>query len=628
VKNSRPTPLIVSIFISGLQLFSLAGLLASLGTALSVAAPSGGPYGPQPQTYTLPPNAAHVYYVAPDGNPSSPGATLDAPTTLDTAIARAVTDDAIILRGGTYRTGSLTLNQGVTLQPYAGEQPVLKGTLVASADKWTAQPNGLWRIKWKHLFPAKPANWWRRDTEGRITPRWLFNNDMVFIDGRLLKPVGWEGAIDAGSYYIDYDTGDIYIATDPAKHLVEITARDSALIRTTAGVHGKTNDHRGPTIRGITFTQYAYRALDIEGREPEGPADEATFGKDVTGATLENVTITYCSRVAGYFRGDHFTMRHCLVSDTVTEGVYLIASSDCLLEKNIFARNNIRQITGYYPAAVKIFNQTHRVTCRDNLVTDNPNSNGIWYDVGNVDAVFVDNRVQDCPNGNGFFFEISKNAICAGNVFVNCGKGTVVLNSSNARVYHNTYVNTTASFERNERSAVADYFGWHPAAGPDVDKREGHEFVGNLLVADAAYPRELLRFEQARGLCGKLTRPQAARIDDNVYARPAPAAAASRPLIVWSPASTVGGNTADSKDCTIDLPTPEALTKLHPQFEIRSRLLPLAPADVFENPAQQNYRLNRALTIPGAAPLPDDIQNLLNAPASQNPAPGACQPQQ
>ena len=202
MKNSRPTPLIVSIFISGLQLFSLAGLLASLGTVLSVAAPSGGPYGPQPQTYTLPPNAAHVYYVAPDGNPSSPGTTLDAPTTLDTAIARAVTDDAI-----------------------------------------------------------------------------------------------------------------------------------------------------------------------------------------------------------------------------------------------------------------------------------------------------------------------------------------------------------------------------------------------------------------------------------NVYARPAPATL--RPLIVLIPA-----NTADSKDCTVELPTPEALTKLHPQFEIRSRLLPLAPADVFENPAQQNYRLNRALTIPGAAPLPDDIQNLLNAPASQNPAPGACQPQQ
>ena len=72
----------------------------------------------------------------------------------------------------------------------------------------------------------------------------------------------------------------------------------------------------------------------------------------------------------------------------------MIGSSDVLLERNIFRRNNVEQLTGYYPAAVKIFNQSRRVTCRDNLVIDNPNSNGIWYDVGNVDGVFVNNWVE------------------------------------------------------------------------------------------------------------------------------------------------------------------------------------------------------------------------------------------
>jgi hypothetical protein len=132
-------------------------------------------------------------------------------------------------------------------------------------------------------------------------------------------------------------------------------------------------------------------------------------------------------------------MRHCRVSDTSTEGVYLIASNDVLLEKNIFTRNNIENIDGYFPAAVKIFNQCHRVTCRDNLVIDLPNSNGIWYDVGNVDGVFINNWVQDVgridrefhnnslwPSDNGFFFEISTGAICAGNVFV-CDHGILVL---------------------------------------------------------------------------------------------------------------------------------------------------------------------------------------------------------
>jgi hypothetical protein len=102
---------------------------------------------------------------------------------------------------------------------------------------------------------------------------------------------------------------------------------------------------------------------------------------------------------------------------------------------------------------------------------DNPNSNGIWYDVGDVDAVVVDNWVQDCLDG--IFFEISKGAICAGNVILNCDKGIRALNSSNVRAWHNTLVNSVASFERDGRGATADHFGWHPATGPDLDKREG-----------------------------------------------------------------------------------------------------------------------------------------------------------
>ncbi len=201
------------------------------------------------------------------------------------------------------------------------------------------------------------------------TPLHRFNNDMVFVDGEMLKSAGWEGELDPHSYYIDYEKGQVYIGVDPTNRLVEITAFDGALIRTSGAVNGKTNDHKGPVIRGITFTQYARRAIEIEGKrsfgpndeptdEPVGPSDPATYGKEATGTTLENVTISYCSRVAGFFRGDGLTIRSSLFSDTSTEGVYVIGSADVLLEKNIFRRNNVEGLTGYYPAAVKIFNQS------------------------------------------------------------------------------------------------------------------------------------------------------------------------------------------------------------------------------------------------------------------------------
>jgi len=574
------------------------------------AQPSGGPYGSIQQSYDLPKNAAHIYYVAPDGQTNAAGTTLDQPTTLESAMERVVTGDAIILRGGIYRTGGLTFNQGITLQPYADEHPVLKGTMVAT--NWEAQSNGLWRTSWSHLFPAKAADWWRRPRKGTKTPPWRFNNDMVFVDGELLKAVGWEGEIDAHLYYIDYDAGQVYIGVNPANHLVEITAYDGALTRTTGPCHGKTSDGKGPVIRGITFTQYAYRALEVEGKEPVGLSDPTMYGKDVTGTTLENVTVSYCSRVAGYFRGDRLTVRHCLISDTRTEGIYVIGSADCLLEKNIFRRNNIQQITGYFPAAVKIFNQCYRTTCRDNLVIDQPYSNGIWYDVGNVDGVFINNRVENAIDG--FFFEISKGAICAGNVFVNCDHGVRVLNSSNVRVYHNTLVNSVASFERTERSAVNDHFGWHPSTGPDVDKREGHVFAGNLLAADAGFDKPLLRFTQTKALCGRLTRPQVTQLDDNVYVRSGDAGAQT--LIVWSP--------AEGDNCTTELKSLDELRQLHPEFEAHSQYLNNYYGSVFKGPELGNYESIRAFPeLTAGDSLPAEVRQLLDWSKQDARAPGA-----
>jgi parallel beta-helix repeat protein len=604
--------------------FSFHLLLSLLFLKASVnAQPSGGPYGPIDQHYNVP-KAAHIYYVAPDGTSDAQGAEPGVPTTLEAAIERVVTGDAIVMRGGIYRTGGLLLNQGITIQPYGNERPILKGTQIAS--NWEPLRANVWRTPWKRLFPAAPLGWWQRSREGMRTPLHRFNNDMVFVDGESLKSAGWEGELDAHSFYIDYKGGYVYIGVDPANRLVEITAFDSALVRTSTPAHGKTSDRKGPMIRGITFTQYAYRALEVEGKkrftaadeptdEPVGPSDPATYGKEVTGTVLENVTITYCSRVAGYFRGDGLIIRNSLVSDTSTEGIYVIGSSDVLLEKNIIRRNNIEQLTGYYPAAVKIFNQSHRVTVRDNLVLDNPNSSGVWYDVGNRDGVFVNNWVEGAVNG--FFFEISRGAIVAGNVFVRCDRGIYILNAAGARIYNNTFLDAPASFERNQRSATGDRFGWHPATGPGVDQREGHIFVNNLLVASETSGRPLLRFEQPSAMCKQLPRPQTQKVDGNVYVRAAiPGAPVSRPLITWSPAA------ADS--CLVTASSLDEFRKSAPQFEAGGQQLDLTPRSVFKGPDVGRYMpLPTSPAIRGGSTLPADVRQILGWKAQDAMTPGA-----
>jgi parallel beta-helix repeat protein len=588
-----------------------AGVLVALALAApsSFGQPSGGPYGPIQQSYAVTKTAAQVYYVAPNATAQASGTVLNEPTTLGSAISRVVTGDVIVLRGGTYRIGNLRLNQGVTIQPYAEEHPVLKGTQVAT--NWEALRDNVWRTSWPTLFPQKPADWWRREREGMRTPLHRFNNDMLFVDGRMLQSAGWEGELNTNNFFVDYERGQVFIGTNPTNHLIEITAFDNALIRTTKDVHGKKSDRKGLIVRGVTFTQYAFRALEVEGKEPEGLAAPSTFGKDVVGSTFENVTISHCSRVAGYFRGDNTVFRNCLISDTSTEGIFLMASSDCLLERNIFARNNVEHITGYFPSAVKIFNQTRRVVCRDNVVIDQPESNGIWYDVGNCDGVFVNNWVEGCVDG--FFFEISKGVTCAGNVFVNCDKGLRILNSTNAQVYHNTFVNTVASFERTERSAVADHFGWHPSTGPDVNQRDGHVFVGNLLVADETFHKPLLRAEQTKILCGRLTKPQFAQLDGNVYVRTGDSHREA--LLVWSP--------TDGPDCTAEFESLETFNKACPQYEAHSMYLRDYYGSVLKSPELKNFRLTSPLACPGGPELPVQVQNLLGWSAQVPPAPGA-----
>jgi parallel beta-helix repeat protein len=593
------------------------------------AQPSGGPYGPVRQRYELPVVAGKIYYVAPEGKAGESGESLATPTTLEAAFEQVKTGDAIIMRGGTYRTGNLIINQGITIQPYADERPVLKGTYTAT--EWRNLRNGLWTTSWSRLFPSRPAEWWSRSRFGKETPLCLFNNDMVFVDGRFLQAVSREGEVDENSYYIDYDAGLVYIGTDPTNRLVEITAFDVALHRINGEYHGKTSDHMGPVIRGITFTQYAYRAIEVDGTEPEGLSDESKHGKDVVGTTLEDCTISFCSRVAAYLRGDRLTIRHCKVSDTSTEGIYIIGSSDVLLENNIFTRNNIERINGYYPAAVKIFNQSYRVTCRDNLVTDLPYSNGIWYDVGNVDGRFINNRVENVgivnrkqdnkrpwPSDNGFFFEISKGAICAGNVFVNCDQGIFILNSSNVQIYQNTLVNSTVTIGRNARSPLNDgTFGWHSSTGPDVDRREGHVFVNNLLTGDEDYNRPLLFVWQPDTMCKKLDKPPFKQLDNNIFVRSA--GRNTEPLILWSPAM--------NNDCQVTLWSPEDLQKLYPEFSVGSQYF-TDDIPLFKSSKLGNYQL--LPTFPGyknASLLPAEISRILGLSKKEIRYIGAYPPQ-
>jgi hypothetical protein len=594
---------------------TLLSLFLFLAVSTAGAQPSGGPYGPVPRHYDLP-DANALIFVAPDGDPVSEGNSIEAPTTLESAMASASTGDAIILRGGTYRTGSLRLNQGITIQPYAAEVPVIVGTLPAT--DWEPLADGRWRTYWDRLFPAAPADWWRAEHHLKATPMHRFHYDMVFVGDQRLLSAGSLEELNEGNYYIDYAEGWVYLGFDPAGKKIEITAHDSALVRTIRSVHGRDNDRIGPTIRGITFTRYARLALLVEGVEPGEPMNEALFGKDVVGTILEDVTISHCSRVAGYFRGDRFTMRNCLVADCGTEGIYVINSADVLLERNIVTRtNSFGSYMGYYASAIKVFNQSHRVICRDNLIIDNPMASGIWYDVGNDDGIVVNNWVE--RTNDGFFFEISTGALCAGNVFFDCSPGVRVLNSANVAVYQNTFYNSALEVTRSMRSSEAgDHFGWHASAGPAVANRDGNTVHNNLFIAEETFVPALIQVWESPGVDAVARAGQLASLDGNAYVR----RDHGKPLITWG--ESIAWN---RQEVTLAANFLKAVREQNSDWEIHGGAWFGYQGPVVQNAGEKEMKL-----APGfqgfdlGITIADDVRNALGWQKIHPPFPGAYAP--
>jgi hypothetical protein len=191
--------------------------------------------------------------------------------------------------------------------------------------------------------------------------------------------------------------------------------------------------------------------------------------------------------------------------------------------------------------------------------------------------------------------------------------GILVLNAADVRAYHNTFVDSPASFRRDQRSASGDLFGWHPATGPGVDEREGHVFVNNLFVAGEGSRGPLLRFEQPQPLCAKLPKPQATEVNGNVYVRPA--SSGGSPLLTWSPAQTA--------TCVTPVESVDAFRTLTPGFETTGRQLEATPRAIFRSPELGHYQLLKPLPASSPAKVPADVLKILGWTEQETRTPGA-----
>jgi hypothetical protein len=210
---------------------------------------------------------------------------------------------------------------------------------------------------------------------------------------------------------------------------------------------------------------------------------------------------------------------------------------------------------------------------------------------------------------SGFFFEISKGAICAGNVFLNCDNGSLVLNSSDVEFYQNTYINSKIAIGRDKRNATNDHFGWHPATGPDVDERDEHVFMNNLIVKNDIVQNPLLEVWQAEELCDSLSKLQLNQLDHNVYIDQS--LKDITPKFVWS--------TVKEDPCEYEFNTITEINEKHSIFSANSLYFKDYAGPLFQDVDEKNLRLSNDFPgVEAAGALRDTIKLLLDTKPAEN----------
>jgi hypothetical protein len=177
------------------------------------------------------------------------------------------------------------------------------------------------------------------------------------------------------------------------------------------------------------------------------------------------------------------------------------------------------------------------------------------------------------------------------------------LNSSGVEVYNNTFVNSTASFARTERSAEGDHFGWHPATGPGVEERYNHVFVNNIVTGDKNFERPLLNVWQPSIICERATGSPLKELDNNIYVNEK--AKDDVPLMVWAP--------VDNEKCSTTYHSLDGIREEVAGFEENSTYLKNYTGSIYKSVELGNYQLLPNFDIAaGQADVPSEINKMIN----------------
>jgi hypothetical protein len=335
-----------------------------------------------------------------------------------TAVAKAVPGQVIALRAGTYHE-ALTIpvsKSGVIIQAYPREAVWFDGTSVVTG--WTHTGSAWVHSGWNAQFDHSGSF-----TAGQTSP-WSFVGpqnpmaawpDGVWLDGRQLTQVGSAGAVQAGTFYVDYSSHTLVVGSDPSGHDVRASDLDRAFLVLAPNV----------TLQGFGVRRYATSLPRL-----------GTVRLQGGDGTVRDLVVTENATQGISFRGSGNLADHITSIANGMVGIHANVSDRLTIRNSVLDDNNVQQFnTSPSAAGVKI-TCSRGLTIVNNEFADN-NANGLWLDMADVGFVIANNTFRN--NHIAAQLELSDTGIFANNAVEGGKYGAYIYDTGNVKVFNNSF---------------------------------------------------------------------------------------------------------------------------------------------------------------------------------------------
>jgi hypothetical protein len=418
------------------------GTLANCATSITDAGASGGGavrFGGStcgggsavgavlPISYSLGSLSGTVRYVATNGSDTSGTGSVSAPyATLSKAVSVATANDSVVVRGGTYRQGNVSISTSKTLKimAYPGEIPVFNGAQVASG--WVTD-GSLQYIPYTPR-PATDGSGISFTTGQNLTGDGVGKYpDQAWLGATQLRQVSAKTSVVDGTFWVDRTANRLYMTpANAGQGGVEVSQANVFL----------TVNSPNTSIEGLRVTRYSNTASDYGVIKFQTTADNSL---------MRNVEISDTAFIAVLYdgtsnRNDGGRMLNVTVTRSNWMGISAVFTDNLTLDRvKLSDMNQFNEFTFSPQSGALKTSRTWYTKVLNSEITGN-NSHGVWFDQSNYDAQVANNTITN-NNGSALFFEISDNLLLINNyIHSTTGQPVKLAGSSGLKLINNTIV--------------------------------------------------------------------------------------------------------------------------------------------------------------------------------------------